>query len=192
MNIEIENLVKEAKRGNNLAKTELVKRFRPFVIKKAKEVYIKNHDMEDLIQMGNVSILKAIDKYNLEKGNFISYVTYAINNNFNYEIRKRGKERFEGSLNKALEEGMEIFLKAASDNIDIEENIIGKERINYLKKALIELRPEEKELIISIYFNEVKIRDYADKMNIKYGTVLKRKRTALSKLKKKLESFYNV
>lgn len=188
MNIEIENLVREAKKGSNLAKSELMKRFTPFVIKKAKETYIRNCDMEDLIQLGNISVLKAIDKYDLEKGNFVSYVTFAINNNFNYEIRKRGKERFEGSLNKVLEDGMEIF-SMVSDNVDIEEDIIIKERRNYLKKTLMELSSEEKELIISIYFNDIKVKDYADRKNIKYGTVLKRKRTALNKLKEKLKNY---
>lgn len=187
MNIEIESLVKEAKNGCNVAKTEIIKRFRPFIIKRAKEVYIKNYDMEDLIQIGNLSILRAINNYNLEKGNFVSYVTFAINNNFNYEIRRKSKERFESSLNKVVEEGVE-FLGLISDNIDLEENIIEKEKFEYLKYALMELRLDERELIVSVYIHEVKIKDYAEKNGIKYGTALKRKRTALTKLRNKLRN----
>ncbi|WP_346947918.1 sigma factor [Clostridium sp.] len=34
--------------------------------------------MGDLIQIGNISLLKSIEKYEEGRGNFTSYVTFAI------------------------------------------------------------------------------------------------------------------
>lgn len=186
MNDYIENLVKEAKLGNSNDKEELVNRFKPFIVKRAQGVFIKNYDMEDLIQIGVMSILRAIESYKLERKNFVSYVTYAITNNFNYEIRKRNKDRFESSLNKETDEGLEI-LDLVSDEGNIEENYINKEMRDKLLKSINMLSLEEKSLIQMVYFEKIKIKDYAESKGIKYGTVMKRKRVVMEKLRMHLE-----
>ena len=182
MNDYIENLVKEAKLGNSNAKEELVNRFKAFIVKRAQGVFIKNYDMEDLIQIGVMSILRAIESYKLERENFVSYVTYAITNNFNYEIRKRNKDRFESSLNKESDGGLEI-LDLVSDEDSIEENYINKETKDKLLKSISKLSLEEKSLIQIVYFQKIKIKDYAESRGLKYGTVLKRKRVVMEKLR---------
>lgn len=182
MKNDIENLVKEAKLGDAYAKEELVNKFKPFIIKRAQGVFIKNYDMEDLIQIGVISVLRAIERYKLEKENFVSYVTYAITNNFNYEIRKRNKERFESSLNKEADEGLEI-LDLVADEDNIEENYINKETQDKLLKAINMLSMEEKDLIKMVYFEKIKIKKYAENKGLKYGTVLKRKRVIMEKLR---------
>ncbi len=187
MNEYIEKLVEEAKGGDVNCKEEIINRFKPFVVKKAQGVFIKNYDIEDIIQIGIISILRAIESYNLEKGNFVAYVTYAITNNFNYEIRKRNKERFESSLNKEGKDGGEI-LDLVPEDYNIEEEYISQELIMKLHKAINMLSDEEQSLIRIFYFEKVKIKDYSEDIGVKYGTILKRKRSAIEKLRKYLNS----
>ncbi|MCY6369048.1 sigma-70 family RNA polymerase sigma factor [Clostridium ganghwense] len=186
MNKDIELLVKKAKESDLKAKEELLNRFKPYVIKKARGIYIKNYDMDDLIQIGNISIMKAIDKYNLEKENFVSYVTLAINNNFNYEIRKMSKSRYDSSLNKVVEGDLEI-IDIILEEENIEEDFIKKEKLNTVYIALNKLNEKERKLIYSIYFKDIKLKEYALKEEIKYGTVLKRKTKILKKLREFLK-----
>lgn len=182
MNNDIEFLVKKSKEGDLKSKEELLNRFKPYIIKKAREIYIKNYDIDDLIQIGNISIIKAIDKYNLDKGNFVSYVTFAINNNFNYEIRRMSKTRYDSSLNKNIDDNLEIIdIIAWKENI--EENFIRKQNLKYVKNALNKLNENERKLIYSIYFADIKIKEYAYKEGIKYGSALKRKTKILNKLR---------
>lgn len=190
MNVYIEDLVKEAKLGSSIAKEELINNFRPFIVKKAQNIFIKNYEIEDLIQIGYFSIIKAIESYKLEKKNFVAYVTYAITNNFNYEIRKMSKHRFESSLNKETEEGLEV-IDLISDHINIEEQVIKEEELEKLYKAFGILTLEERRLIKIIYFKNVKIKEYSEIKGLKYGTVLKRKRVAIEKLKKYLKELIN-
>jgi DNA-directed RNA polymerase specialized sigma24 family protein len=49
------------------------------------------------------------------------------------------------------------------------------------------LSAEEKGLIQIVYFQKIKIKDYAEDRGVKYGTVLKRKRVAMEKLRMYLE-----
>ncbi len=182
MNNDIEFLVKKSKEGDLKSKEELLNRFKPYIIKKAREIYIKNYDIDDLIQIGNISIIKAIDKYNLDKGNFVSYVTFAINNNFNYEIRRMSKTRYDSSLNKNIDDNLEIIdIIAWKENI--EENFIRKQNLKYVKNALNKLNENERKLIYSIYFADIKLKEYASKEGIKYGSALKRKTKILNKLR---------
>lgn len=182
MNKDIEFLVKKSKDGDLKSKEELLNRFRPYIIKKAREIYIKNYDIDDLIQIGDISIIKAIDKYNIDKGNFVSYVTFAINNNFNYEIRKMSKTRCDSSLNKIVDDNLEIIdIITCEENI--EEDFIRKEKLNHVKIALNKLNKNERNLIYSIYFADVKLKEYAFKEGIKYGSALKRKTKILNKLR---------
>lgn len=182
MNKDIEFLVKKSKEGDLKAKEELLNRFKPYIIKKVREIYIKNYDIDDLIQIGNISIIKAIDKYNLDKGNFVSYVTFAINNNFNYEIRKMSKTRYDSSLNKIIDENLEIIdIVTCEENI--EENFIRKQKLNDIRIALNKLNKKERNLIYRIYFTDIKLKEYASKEGIKYGSALKRKTKILNKLR---------
>lgn len=187
MNKDIELLVKKSKEGHLESKEELLNRFKPYIIKKAREIYIKNYDIDDLIQIGNLSIIKAIDKYNLDKGNFVSYVTFSISNNFNYEIRKMSKTRYDSSLNKVIDDNLEIIDIVAWEE-NIEENFIRKEKLNNVRIALNKLNEGERNLIYNIYFADIKLKEYASKEGIKYGSALKRKTKILNKLREILKA----
>lgn len=184
--VDIEVLVKMAKEGNENCKGEILTRFKGYIVNRAKSIYIKNYDMEDLLQIGYISIIKAIEKYDLNKCNFVSYVTLAINNNLNYEIRKNSKNRFDSSLNnEKYGETEEIDLIQGEENI--EENIMKKEERDFVQKAIMCLNEEEKELVYSIYFENMKIKKYGEIKKIKYSTLIKRKNKILNKLKEKMK-----
>ncbi|MCS6112569.1 sigma-70 family RNA polymerase sigma factor, partial [Clostridium botulinum] len=60
---DIENLVIEAKRGDDEALLKLMVQFKPFIFKTANSFNIKNYDTFDLVQIGYIALINAVDKY---------------------------------------------------------------------------------------------------------------------------------
>ena len=88
---EIENAVKCAKNGDSESLTSLLMQFKPFIFKTAKSFNIKNFDEYDLVQIGYISLIHAVDVYNPEKHSFSSYAYSAIKNSMKYTARSNKK-----------------------------------------------------------------------------------------------------
>lgn len=182
--MKLENLVMEAKNGNEEAFEEIVNRFKGFIYKICKETYIAGYDTDDLLQIGYTTLIKAVQKFDLNKNNnFTAYATSAIKNNFYYEIRQKSRYNAETSLNKELDEGIEFIENIVSEE-DVEKEFLLKESIKELNNALMKLSPNERELIQHVYFNNGTLKEYARLKNMNYVTCTKLKERILKKLKK--------
>ena len=69
-------LAQRSRRGDTRAREELVKRNLPFVVAIAKKCMGRGARLDDLIQEGNIGLLKAVEKFDTAKGTRFS--TYAI------------------------------------------------------------------------------------------------------------------
>jgi len=76
-----EELVIKAKAGEEAAFEELFKSFKPYILKQARAIYINGYELDDLIQVGNISVFKAINSYDITKGNFPINAAITIKNN---------------------------------------------------------------------------------------------------------------
>ena len=180
--MKLEILVEAAQKGNKKAMEEIIVRLMPFIIKKSRGIYIKGYDTEDLIQIGCISLIKAIKSFDMGVGKgFLPYATIAIINNFNYEIRQKCRCNHEYSLNTKNPEGME-FMDILTWDMDLEKEVILKEDCNKLKLALEKLSSQDRALIKYVYFNHGKLKDFALMANASYDCIVKRKYRALKKL----------
>uniref|UniRef100_UPI002601E681 helix-turn-helix domain-containing protein n=1 Tax=Clostridium sp. TaxID=1506 RepID=UPI002601E681 len=59
----MEDLLVMAKGGDKGAKEELIKKYYPLIIKESKNVFLKDTTFEDLIQIGVLNLINAIEKY---------------------------------------------------------------------------------------------------------------------------------
>jgi len=73
---EERELADRSRRGDARAREELVKRNLPFVIAVAKRSLGRGARLDDLVQEGNIGLLKAVEKFDTGKGTRFS--TYAI------------------------------------------------------------------------------------------------------------------
>ena len=186
--MELENLVMRAKRKDNSAYEEIFNRFKGFIYKTCIGIYINGYEMEDLIQLGNMTLIKAIEKYDPTRNkNFTAYATSAIRNNYFYEIRQKSKFHAECSFNKETEEGLEILDYLPSKE-NIERDFLLKENTEALKAAVSKLPPQEKVLIEYVYFKYGRLTDFAKSRNIKYVTCSKLKERVIRKLRKMLSA----
>lgn len=188
--MELNQLVAMAQQGDNEALKKIMERFKGFICKVAKGVYIKGMDEEDLKQMGYISIMHAVEKFDLEKSkNFTTYVTNAIRNNYYYEIKKKGIERFDVSLETPVEDGLTLEDMLQGD-IDLEKGYLEKEQLETLKGAIKELSLEEKELLLIIYRNtKGALKEYAETKGLSQSAVYKRKVNLFKKMRKLMKGY---
>ena len=109
----------------------------PLIIKESKRIFLKNRTFEDLIQIGIMNLLKAINLYDLSRGSqsFSSYALWSIKNGYISLLRSEIKYNDEISLNNFCKDSdIEIVDSLIDENINIENSIIK----NFSNKEIIE------------------------------------------------------
>lgn len=146
---------------NNLCKAKnnnkddilfFIEKYQPLIKKYAFKYKLKNFDTDDLIQTGNISVIRAINKYDLSKGSksIDSYIINSIKNGFRNLARNQIKYNDESSLNISIDEDIEIE-DLISDSFNLEEYIINSNVNDLLKNLLEALPPDEYKLIKIAY-----------------------------------------
>lgn len=186
---EIENAVKCAKNGDSESLTSLLMQFKPFIFKTAKSFNIKDFDEYDLVQIGYISLIHAVDIYNPEKHSFSSYAYSAIKNSMKYTARSNKKHQSILSINASIDNDSSYdFTEFLKSNTHIEEDFLHQEKISELKKIISELPEDEFELIFLVYYNNFSLKDYATKKQQPYHKIVQKKNLILNKIRFKMSA----
>lgn len=184
---EIEDHVKLAKQGDGESLTELLIQFKPFIFKTAKSFDIKNYDEYDLVQIGYIALINAVDKYDISKHSFSSYVYSSIKNSMKYTARSNKKHKLTLSINTSIDGSSSLdFTEFLESNENLENDYLEHERVVELQKIVSNLEPDEFELIFLVYYNNFSLKDYAEKKKLPYSQIVRKKNAILNKIKTKL------
>lgn len=146
--------------------------------------------MEDLISIGTIGLIKAINSYNPEKNiKLATYASRCIENEILMYLRRSSKLKMEVSIDEPLNvdwDGNELLL---SDILGTDENIIYKkmeEEVDHrlLHKALSRLSPREK-TIIQLRFG-INTSDGSEKTQKEVADILGISQSYISRLEKKI------
>lgn len=85
----------------------------------------------------------------------------------------------EDSVERLMEEGTDF-----KDGQAVDEIICDKAMLFILQEAMAELNHDEQELLQSIYYKNLTVRDVAKKENVSHVAIVKRHKKILEKLKK--------
>lgn len=155
-----------------------------------------NYDKEELISIGNLGLIKAVDTFDPKREILLStYAIKCIDNEINMFLRKLKKVQKDISLSqpvnigqKDTERHIEDFL---SDGLDIEEEYINTETILRVRELVKKLPPALRETISLYYgFNGGKRytqEEIAKKANCFQSTIHKRLKKAEKLIKRELE-----
>ncbi|MTK11261.1 MAG: sigma-70 family RNA polymerase sigma factor [Clostridiaceae bacterium] len=187
-NLELVQIIKKAQEGEKKELETILKMYKPLIVKSVMRIYIYGYETEDLIQIGNIALINAVNKYDCGRNiPFTSYAKRAIQNSFNEELRKvigkKDSEKFIYSLNSLNKYGIEV-IEALESEENVEETAILKEEIALLNVALNKLSSEEKEILDWFYFRQRTLKEYAELKGLNRTTVVKRKTRAIEKLRK--------
>ena len=146
--------LRKCRQGDKAARDVLIERNLRLVAHIVKKYQGVDEDLDDLISIGTIGLIKAVSTYDMEKGSRLAtYAARCIDNELLMMLRSRKKFSREVSLYEPIgtdKEGNEIHLLdiVEANEQDITDQCIHKERILQLYGCLREvLSPLEYEVI---------------------------------------------
>jgi len=185
------------KQGDEKAKEELILHNMRLVAHVAKKYQNDEDELEDLISIGTIGLLKAVSTFDYNFGNrFATYAIRCIENELLMHFRKTKKIKMEVSLYEPVgtdKEGKQIHLMEVLlvDELDVESQIEIRRDIELIKKYLDKILSPKEALIIRKRYGldgeqEQTQREIAQDMGISRSYVSRIEKKALEKLKNML------
>lgn len=146
-----------AKSGDNYAKDKLIEHNLRLVVFLAKKYETTGYDIEDLVSIGSIGLIKGINTYKIDKNiKLATYASRCISNEILMHIRKNKKSKNDVSLDDTLNydaEGNELKL---SDVVGTEEDIVDRQfqdKMNreFLANEINNLSKRDKEIMMLRY-----------------------------------------
>ena len=195
---EEKECLEKLKNGDVQAKEELILHNMRLVAHVAKKYQNDEDEIEDLISIGTIGLLKAVSSFDYNFGNrFATYAIRCIENELLMYFRKSKKRKMEVSLYEPIgtdKEGKQIHLMEVLlvDEVDVAKQMELRRDIDLIKKNLEASLSAREALIIKKRYglcgeNEMTQREIAQSMGISRSYVSRIEKKALEKLKSMLQ-----
>ncbi len=182
------NYVIKAKKGDENARNILIEHNLRLVVFLAKKYENTGYDLDDLVSIGSIGLIKGINTYKPDKNiKLATYASRCIANEILMFLRKNKKRKTEISFEDALNydnEGNELHLE---DILGTEDDLVSKEYEQKVDKILLQkeinkLKPRDKQIMIMRYgLNNTK--EYTQK---EVATILGISQSYISRIEKKV------
>lgn len=182
--------------GDEKARNELIERNLRLVVYIAKKFESSGVELEDLISVGSIGLIKAVNTFNLDKKiKLATYASRCIENEILMHLRKVSKQRKETSLDKPLSfdsDGNELLLGDVL-GVDVDE-VFGSMETSVEKEAVwkvLEKLNEREQEIVKMRFGlcegeEKTQKEVADLLNISQSYISRIEKKILVKMKKNI------
>jgi RNA polymerase sporulation-specific sigma factor len=179
--------------GDKLARSKLIEHNLRLVVFLAKKYENTGIDLEDLVSIGSVGLIKGVNTYKLDKNiKLATYASRCIDNEILMFLRKNKKRRGEVSFEDNLSydsEGNELHLE---DILGTDSDIVTKGLEEEVQKKLLyqeigDLKDRDKKIMILRYglFNheEMTQKDVAELLGISQSYISRIEKKVIKKLK---------
>ena len=164
---ELKYLVR-AKAGDEEARNILIEHNLRLVVFLAKKYENTTYDIEDLVSIGSIGLIKGINTYKIDKNiKLATYASRCISNEILMFLRKNKRKRAEVSLEDALNydaEGNELHLE---DILGTDENLVPNEYEKQVDKEVlakeIEGLPDRDKEIMTLRYGLNNTKEYTQK-----------------------------
>ena len=186
------------RQGDQKARELLIERNMRLVAHIIKKYSFAELEMEDLLSIGTIGLIKAVNTFDIERGNKLSsYAAKCIDNEILMMLRSEKKRSREISLYEPIgtdKEGNEINLMdiVEMDEKEISEMIAYKEDVKQLYQALETCLKEKERTVLCLRYGlfgskEYTQREIGDRLGISRSYVSRIEKGALIKLKNYLK-----
>lgn len=189
---EEEDFVSKAKMGDSEARNKLIEHNLRLVAHIVKKYDHKKEDVDDLISIGTIGLIKGVDSYSYKHGTRLTtYAAKCIENEILMYYRSDKKHSKNVSINESIgfdKDGNEITLLdiLKTPKPDYASDIQKKDNIISLKEYFNVLNQREKEIIIKRYGlnneKEVTQKEIAKELGISRSYVSRIEKRALTKI----------
>jgi len=193
---EEQSALEALERGDEQAKQTLIERNLRLVVYIARRFENTGINLEDLISIGTIGLIKAISTYRLDKNiKLATYASRCIENEILMHIRKISGQKAEISLDEPINmdyDGNELLL---SDILGTEEDVVTGHLedavdLQLLRQALKELPDREREIVLMRYGlegrKELTQKEVARKMGISQSYISRLEKRIMLRLRKEL------
>lgn len=191
-------IIKQCKDGSKEARDILIERNLRLVAHIVKKYYTVNKDIDDLISIGTIGLIKAIDTFDADKGiRLATYASRCIDNELLMMLRSGKKQSREVYLYDPIgadKEGHEINLLDILESVDIDivDELELQSNIKSLYKLMDKALSEREKLIIIMRYGlqnkePVTQKEIANKIGISRSYVSRIEKKALKKLRDSFE-----
>ena len=193
---EEQSALEALERGDEEAKQRLIERNLRLVVFIARRFENTGVNLEDLISIGSIGLIKAISTYKTDKNiKLATYASRCIENEILMHIRKITPQKAEVSLDEPINmdyDGNELLL---SDILGTEEDMILKPLeddvdLCLLRQAVRELPEREREIVVMRFgldgHQELTQKEVAQKMGISQSYISRLEKRIMQRLKKEI------
>lgn len=191
------NYLIKAQNGDIEAKNKLIEHNLRLVVYLSKKYDNTKIDLEDLVSIGTIGLIKGISTYKVDKNiKLATYASRCIDNEILMYLRKNKKRNADVSLEESLSydsEGNELHLE---DILGTEDDIVTKNiEDDDMKKTLIEeinKLPKRDKEIISLRYGlfgkkEITQKELAKKLNISQSYISRIEKKVIKKIKESIK-----
>ena len=191
--VEEFELVEQMKLGSDEAKNQLIERNLRLVVYTAQKFENTNVNIEDLISIGTIGLIKAVSSFDNSKNiKLATFASRCIENEILMHLRKTSKIKREVSLDEPLNtdaEGNELCIAdiLSCDEDEVTKRLDKQDETSDLKQVLGELSAKEKEIMCMRYGlsgkSEMTQKEVADFFDISQSYISRIEKKILEKLK---------
>ena len=188
--------LEELEQGSEQAKQKLIEHNLRLVVFIARRFENTGINLEDLISIGTIGLIKAISTYRRDRNiKLATYASRCIENEILMHIRKIAGQKAEVSLDEPINmdcDGNELLL---SDILGTEEDLIFRSLeedvdLRVLRQALMELPEREREIVLMRYGlngrKELTQKEVAQQLGISQSYISRLEKRIMLRLRKEL------
>ncbi len=189
---EEEKLVLLRESGDKNARNKLVEHNLRLVVFLSKKYEGSGYDLEDLVSIGTIGLIKGVNTYKLDKNiKLATYASRCIDNEILMFLRKNKRRKIEVSFEDSINfdsEGNELHLEdvLGTENDLVEKEYQGKIDKKILSEEIKKLNERDKEIIILRYglmnSEEYTQKEVADKLGISQSYISRIEKKVIKRL----------
>lgn len=186
-------LLKECQEGSIEARNRLIEHNLRLVIYVAKRYDNNTYNLEDLISIGTMGLIKAISTFKFDKNiKLATYASRCIENEILMYLRKKSRQKQEVSLDEPLNrdyDGNELLLSdiLSENEHEVIDDLYDDEQNQALLRAIEKLKPREQEILMMRFgmnnHEELTQKEVATKLGISQSYISRLEKKILKKLK---------
>jgi len=178
--------------NNDYARSKLIEHNLRLVLYIAKKFEMPKIDLEDLVSVGAIGLVKAVDSFKSDKNiKLATYASRCIENEILMHLRKVNKTLNELSLDEPLnvdDEGSELVMSDILPALDDGyKEVEDEDQKRFLLNTLSQLSSRERDIMIMRYGlygqDELTQKEVADLLNISQSYISRLEKKILKKLK---------
>ena len=179
--------------NDKYARNKLIEHNLRLVVFLAKKYENTGVDLEDLVSIGSIGLIKGINTFSIGKNiKLATYISRCIDNEILMFLRKNKKIRQEVSIDQALSydgDGNELHLEdiIGTDKDLVSKNIEEKNDKSLMIKEILNLKPRDRDIMVLRYGllgnDEFTQKEVAEKLGISQSYISRIEKKVIKKLK---------